>query len=44
MEDRKEYAMTIKELEKVMENYGGEIVVIINGEYYELERSERRIP
>lgn len=33
--------MTINELEKAMESYGGTIMVIINGEYYELQKGEQ---
>lgn len=33
--------MTIKELEQALESYGGTITVIINGEYYELQKGDK---
>lgn len=33
--------MTIKELEQALESYGGTIMVIINGEYYELKKGDK---
>ncbi len=33
--------MTIEELKKANEDYSGTILVIINGEYYELKKGDK---